>query len=128
MEPHRDYDRDSGIRAGRNPADVVVPKYLPDHDVVRRDLLDYALAVERADELCGRALEVLEAAGELDNTLVVMTSDHGIPFPRARARFTRMVFICRWQFVGQNTCGRAEWSTTLSTSATSRRPSWPPRG
>jgi arylsulfatase A-like enzyme len=85
-EPHRDYDRDSGIRAGRNPADVVVPKYLPDHDIVRRDLLDYALAVERGDELFGRALEVLEASGELDNTLVVMTSDHGIPFPRAKGQ------------------------------------------
>lgn len=30
-------------------------------------------------------LETLEAHGELDNTLIVVTSDNGMPFPRAKA-------------------------------------------
>ena len=38
-EPHRAYEIDSGLRAGKRPADVVVPAYLPDNDVVRRDLV-----------------------------------------------------------------------------------------
>ena len=34
----------------------------------------------------GRALKKLEELGELDNTLVVMTSDHGMPFPRVKGQ------------------------------------------
>ena len=85
-EPHRPYERDSGIRAGKRIEDVVVPAYLPDTDVVRRDLLDYAMEVEWMDKQFGRALAVLEAAGELDRTLVIMTSDHGMPFPRVKGQ------------------------------------------
>src|SRR5204862_7081292 len=47
----------------------------------RRDLADYAIEVEWGDEQIGRALKALEAAGELEHTLVVVTSDHGMPFP-----------------------------------------------
>jgi len=54
---------------------------LPDTDIVRRDLADYAIEVEWGDAQIGKALQVLETAGELDNTLVVVTSDHGMPFP-----------------------------------------------
>ncbi len=85
-EPHRGYELDSGIRAGKKPADVTVPAYLPDNDVVRRDLLDYAVEVEWGDAQLGRALALLEARGELDRTLVVVTSDHGMPFPRVKGQ------------------------------------------
>ncbi len=85
-EPHRPYERDSGIRAGKRIEEVAVPAYLPDTDVVRRDLLDYAMEVEWMDKQFGRVLAVLEAAGELDRTLVVMTSDHGMPFPRVKGQ------------------------------------------
>lgn len=85
-EPHRPYQRDSGVRAGRDPAKVVVPGYLPDNDVVRRDLLDYGMEVEWSDRQFGRAIEVLEAAGLAEQTLIVMTSDHGMPFPRVKGQ------------------------------------------
>ncbi len=85
-EPHRPYQRDSGVQAGRDPAGVPVPPYLPDNDTVRRDLLDYAVEVEWADAQAGKALAVLEAAGQLDNTIVVMTSDNGMPFPRVKGQ------------------------------------------
>jgi N-sulfoglucosamine sulfohydrolase len=80
-EPHRGYELGSGIRAGKKPEDVRVPAYFPDTPVVRGDLLDYAVEVEYADAHIGRALQSLEARGELENTLVVVTSDHGMPFP-----------------------------------------------
>ncbi len=99
-EPHRPYDRDAGIRAGKNPADVTVPAYLPDTDVVRRDLLDYAMEVEWGDRQFGRVLDVLKAAGELDRTLIVMTSDHGMPFPRVKGQIYedafRVPLAIRW--------------------------------
>lgn len=86
QEPHRAYEEGSGLRAGRKPADVTVPKYLPDDAVIRNDLNDYALEVEYADAHIGRALAKLEAIGELDNTLVIVTSDHGMPFPRVKGQ------------------------------------------
>lgn len=86
QEPHRAYEEGSGLRAGRKPADVTVPKYLPDHPVVRNDLNDYALEVEYADSHIGRALKKLEEIGELDNTLILITSDHGMPFPRVKGQ------------------------------------------
>ena len=63
-----------------------MPAYLPDNPTVRGDLLDYALEVEYFDSQVGRALKKLEELGELDNTLVVMTSDHGMPFPRVKGQ------------------------------------------
>ncbi len=81
QEPHRVYELGSGERMGKSLSQVKVPVYLPDLPGVRRDLLDYAVEVEYGDSHIGRALKSLEEAGELENTLVVVTSDHGMPFP-----------------------------------------------
>jgi arylsulfatase A-like enzyme len=80
-EPHRPYEAGSGLKDGKKLADVKVPGYLPDTDLVRSDLLDYAYEVEYGDQQIGKALAALEAAGQLENTLIVVSSDHGMPFP-----------------------------------------------
>ncbi len=85
-EPHRAYEEGSGLRAGRRLADVKLPAYYPDNRAIRSDLLDYALEVEWFDQHLGRALAALEKIGELDNTLVMVTSDHGMPFPRVKGQ------------------------------------------
>lgn len=85
-EPHRVYETGSGQRSGRDPGEVTLPGYFPDDDIVRSDLLDYGLEVEHADRQIGRALHILETQGLLENTLIVMTSDHGMPFPRVKAQ------------------------------------------
>lgn len=85
-EPHRAYEADSGVRLGKKLEQVVVPPYLPDTALVRGDLADYAVEVEWADAHIGRALALLEAAGELENTLVIVTSDHGMPFPYVKGQ------------------------------------------
>lgn len=84
-EPHRAYEPGSGLRAGKRLEDVEVPAELPDCDEVRSDLLDYALEVERFDHDLGTMMDLLEAQGELENTIVVVTGDNGYPFPRAKA-------------------------------------------
>lgn len=84
-EPHRVYEKGSGLRAGKRLEDVVVPPYLPDCEEVRSDLLDYALEIEWFDAHLGRMLQMLEETGELDNTIIVVTGDNGLPFPRAKA-------------------------------------------
>ena len=49
-------------------------------------MLDYAYEVEYFDLHLGRMLKTLEDRGELDNTLVVVTSDNGMPFPRVKGQ------------------------------------------
>jgi N-sulfoglucosamine sulfohydrolase len=86
VEPHRDYEEGSGVRAGKKPADVRLPAFYPDQRAIRSDYLDYALEVEWFDSHLGKMLAALEAAGELENTIVVVTSDHGEPFPRVKGQ------------------------------------------
>ena len=92
QEPHRAYEWNSGVRLGKKLEDVVVPKFFPDTEIVRRDLLDYSVEVEWGDEQIGRALKLLEDAGELENTLIVVTSDHGMPFPYVKGQIHEDAF------------------------------------
>jgi len=86
-EPHRGYEYQSGVRLGKKLEQIKrVPSYWPDNDVTRNDMLDYAIEVEHYDVHLGRILEAIEAVGELDNTLIVATSDHGMPFPRVKGQ------------------------------------------
>jgi N-sulfoglucosamine sulfohydrolase len=53
--------------------------------VVRGDIADYYFEVQRFDRETGEHIELIRQAGELENTIVVMTSDHGMPFPRSKS-------------------------------------------
>lgn len=86
LEPHRPYEEGAGHRAGRDPSSVPLPAYFPKSNVIRRDMLDYALEVESFDAALGKMLDRLEQVGELDQTLIVVTSDHGMPFPRIKGQ------------------------------------------
>lgn len=83
-DPHRPYKRGAG-RAGGVTLAGKPPPYLPDTDDVRLDIEDYMLATQRFDHTVGEAMAALEAAGQLENTLVVMTGDNGWAFPRGKA-------------------------------------------
>jgi N-sulfoglucosamine sulfohydrolase len=84
-EPHRDYQKGAGVQSGKKLEDAPPPAFLPDAPEVRSDLLDYCLEIEWFDSHLGRMLKLLEEAGELENTLIVVTADNGMPFPRAKA-------------------------------------------
>lgn len=86
VEPHRGYEFGSGAaKGGKKVTDVDrVPGYWPDTETVRHDMLDYAFEVEHFDMHLGRMIAELEKRGELDTTLVIVTSDHGMPFPRVK--------------------------------------------
>jgi len=84
-EPHRSYEQDSWIRNNKKLDDVKVPDFFPDHEIVRGDLLDYAVEIEWFDLHLQRMLTYLEEIGELENTIVMVTADNGMPFPRAKA-------------------------------------------
>jgi N-sulfoglucosamine sulfohydrolase len=99
-DPHRPYEKGSGGAAGLAPNKVVVPPYWPDCVETRNDMLDYYFAVQRFDREVGEALQLLEKEGLLENTLVVMTGDNGVPFPRCKANLydggTRQPLAVRW--------------------------------
>jgi len=82
--PHRPYEEDSGEKAGIDPAGVKLPPHLPDSPEVRSDVADYYLEIQRFDDEVGEVYDTLERGGVLDNTLVVVTSDNGMPFPRGK--------------------------------------------
>ena len=88
MEPHRPYEFGSGVaKGGKKLSDIDrVPAFWPDTETVRNDLLDYAFEVEHFDRHLVRMLALLEERGELANTLVVVTSDNGMPFPRGKGQ------------------------------------------
>ena len=99
-EPHRGFENGAGRRTGKDPAKVVVPPIFPDHPIVRNDILDYYVEIEHFDRMVTRAIKTLEAVGQLENTIVVVTSDHGMPFPRAKASLyddgARVPLAIRW--------------------------------
>jgi N-sulfoglucosamine sulfohydrolase len=99
-DPHRPYDRGSGAASGMDLSKIRLPACFPDHAEVRGDVADYYFEVQRFDALVGSALRLLEQAGELENTLIVVTGDHGMPFPRCKSNLydtgTRVPLVVRW--------------------------------
>ena len=87
-EPHRAYDSGIGIAKGnKNIAQIdSVYSFWPDNKTVRSDLLDYAFEIEYFDTQLGKMLKLLEEKNQLDNTIVLVTSDNGMPFPRIKGQ------------------------------------------
>ncbi len=85
-EPHRGYEYQSGVnKGGKQLSDIDrVPDYWPDDEIVRHDMLDYAYEVEHVDRHLERMIGELETRGQLDNTVIIVTADHGMPFPRCK--------------------------------------------
>jgi arylsulfatase A-like enzyme len=88
IEPHRVYEYQSGIQKGAKKLSDIskVPGYWMDNEVVRTDMLDYAFEIEYFDKHLEGMLDALEERGMLENTLIVVTSDNGMPFPRCKAQ------------------------------------------
>ena len=72
-----DYDPDVAAR-------LIVPGFLPDEPIVRKDLATFYEKIRRADAAVGRILRALSAADLAEDTLVYFTTDHGPEFPRAK--------------------------------------------
>ncbi len=88
-DPHRDFGNRRtypGVNEVRyRPEEVIVPDFLPDHPAVRVELAEYYQSISRLDQGIGMMLQALEASGRAHETLVICMSDHGMPFPGAKA-------------------------------------------
>lgn len=87
-EPHRRYEFGAGIKKGKKKLTDIdkVPDFWPDNKTIRTDMLDYAYEIEHFDKHLARMLDLLEKRGQLDNTLIVVTADNGMPFPRIKGQ------------------------------------------
>lgn len=84
-EPHRNFEQGSWSKAGYSLSKAEIPAFLPNTDIVRGDILDYAVEIEWFDKQLMSCIEELRRIGELDNTIIIVTSDNGMPFPKAKA-------------------------------------------
>ena len=85
-----------GVRRTFTPEEVPLPGFLPDLPDIRKELAEYFASVHRADEVTGAVLRALDESGLAENTLVVFTSDHGMPLPFAKTNCWRHSTLTPW--------------------------------
>lgn len=78
-----------------------VPPFLPDVPIVREDIADYLGEVQAFDAMLGVLLSRLEEIGELENTIIVVSGDHGFPgMPRGKCNLydfgVAVPLVVRW--------------------------------
>jgi arylsulfatase A-like enzyme len=79
------FKKADGIVAGIDPTKIRVPAYLPDTPEVRREIANYLAAAKQMDAAFGDAIAQIEKMGQLDNTVIIYTSDNGWQMPRGLA-------------------------------------------
>lgn len=71
-----------------DPDHVQVPPPIPDTPDTRKDMADYAATVKISDDCVGRVLDALHASAIADETVVVFSTDHGLPLPGMKCNLT----------------------------------------
>lgn len=114
--PAEDYDP-------ADPTTVEVPAYLRDNEFTRADIAAMYGSLAQFDEAVGRILDALAARPDAANTLVILTTDHGVPFPRAKSTLydagTGVMFVVRppapWRVRPQRVPGQVSHLDLLPT-------------
>lgn len=99
-DPHRPFLKDGGKKANIDINKIKVPAYLPDVEPVREDIADYYSEIEHFDGEVGYYLSLVGEMGQLENTIIVISSDNGWQMPRGLANLynfgTRIPLIISW--------------------------------
>ncbi|MEA2125114.1 MAG: N-sulfoglucosamine sulfohydrolase [Solirubrobacteraceae bacterium] len=85
FETHRDYFEPTSVR---DALYSLPPANLPDTPETRRDIAAFKASARSLDQGVGAVLNALDEADLADNTLVILTTDHGLAFPGAKATLT----------------------------------------
>lgn len=98
IEPHRHFDMYGGV-----PDDsqgVWIPPYLEEETSARDDLAAFQGAIRKMDAAFGAITDAVARSSRADDTLLIFTTDHGIPFPRAKCSLydpgLETALIARW--------------------------------
>jgi arylsulfatase A-like enzyme len=86
METHREFPLIE--ESPDDPRYCLPPAPLPDTPETRADMVRYKASARILDRKIGDVLDALERSGKADNTLVICTTDHGIPFPNMKCNLT----------------------------------------
>jgi arylsulfatase A-like enzyme len=84
-ETHRDYFEPTSVR---DALYSLPPANLPDTPETRRDIAAFKASARSLDQGVGAVLNALDEADLADDTLVILTTDHGLAFPGAKATLT----------------------------------------
>lgn len=99
-EPHGPYKPGIGVENGLDPEKVNLPGFIPDTPGIRSHVCDYLYEIQWADRHLGEMLDILEESGELENTVVIVTSDNGMSFPGGKCNLydqgSRVPFAVRY--------------------------------
>lgn len=91
FDPHRikaDFAPQPDDEAPTDPRWIRPPAPFPDTDANRKDMAKYIDAMRKMDADMGVVLDALRESGHAENTLVICTTDHGIPFPEMKCSLT----------------------------------------
>ncbi len=99
-DPHRPYKRGSGVRSGINIDSIHLLDQFPNAKLIKSDVADYYWEIQRWDVILGNAIKELEARGLLENTIIIISGDNGMPFPRCKCNLydcgVRVPMAIRW--------------------------------
>jgi len=102
-ETHRPFCADAEQEAAADALDasaLEIPAYLPDNHPTRREMAELHQSISLVDRGVERILNALTDANLTDDTLVLFTSDHGLPFPRAKGTLydpgIQVSLLARW--------------------------------
>lgn len=121
--PHRRYNRKTIKYIHKyDPSEVEVPEFLPDTPEVRQDIAYYYDKLFQFDQNCGKLMSILDERGLTENTMVIQTSDHGMPFPRAKATLyepgIRVPLVIKWPGVVSPGSSTGALVSTMDLTAT----------
>jgi N-sulfoglucosamine sulfohydrolase len=85
FETHREYFEPTSVR---DSLYSLPPANLPDTAETRRDMASYKSSARSLDQGVGAVLNALDEQDISDETLVILTTDHGLAFPGAKATLT----------------------------------------
>jgi N-sulfoglucosamine sulfohydrolase len=82
FETHRSFRAPTSVR---DTLYSLPPSNLPDTAATREDMASFKASARSLDQGIGAVLNGLHRAGLAERTLIVCTTDHGLPFPNAKA-------------------------------------------
>ena len=82
FETHREFFQPTSVR---DTLYSLPPANLPDTMGTRRDMASYKASARSLDQGVGAVLNALDEHDLADDTLVILTTDHGLAFPGAKA-------------------------------------------
>ncbi|MEX2594550.1 MAG: sulfatase [Anditalea sp.] len=99
IDAHRPWQADD-FGTPHDPAEVIVPPYLADTELTRKDLASYYNEIARFDYYIGEVVKELKRQGIEENTLIMILADNGRPFPRSKTRVydsgMKTPFVVKW--------------------------------